>query len=130
MVVRDAQDAKKELAAALLSYAAAPEPDVVLVLTHAGGAKGKALADGLREAGASVTSAAKITRHRERVEFVRDEIRRLGGQVRRGRRRGAARRRRQRPAGAGGRLLAAGRRHRRQDRCAPRWPATTAAGPR
>jgi len=79
VVVRDIQDAKKELAAALLSYAAAPETDVVLVLTHAGGAKGKALVDGLREAGASVTSAGKLTKHRERVEFVRDEIRRLGG---------------------------------------------------
>jgi DNA polymerase-3 subunit delta len=33
----------------------------------------------LREAGATVTSAGKITKHRERVEFVRDEIRRLGG---------------------------------------------------
>ena len=79
VVVRDIQDAKKELAAALLSYAAAPEPDVVLVLTHAGGAKGKALVEGLREAGVSVTTAGKLTRHRERVEFVREEIRRLGG---------------------------------------------------
>jgi DNA polymerase-3 subunit delta len=79
VVIRNSQDAKKELAAALLAYAAAPEPDVVLVVTHAGGAKGKAVADGLREAGATVTSAVKITKHRERVEFVRDEIRRLGG---------------------------------------------------
>ena len=79
VVVHNSQDAKKELAAAILSYAAAPEPDVVLVLTHAGGAKGKALADGLRDAGAAVTNAAKITRHRERVDFVRDEVRRLGG---------------------------------------------------
>jgi DNA polymerase-3 subunit delta len=79
VVVRDAQDARKELAAALLAYAQAPEPEIVLVLTHAGGAKGKALADGLREAGARVTNAAKITRHRERVEFVRDEVRRVGG---------------------------------------------------
>jgi DNA polymerase-3 subunit delta len=81
IVVRDAQDAKKDLAAAILSYAATPEPDIVLVVTHAGGAKGKALADGLREAGASVVSAAKLTRARERVDFVRDEIRRLGGKA-------------------------------------------------
>ena len=79
MVIRDAQDARKDLAAALLDYAAAPEPDVVLVLAHAGGAKGKALADGLRGAGAIVTSAARLTRHRERVDFVREEVRRLGG---------------------------------------------------
>lgn len=79
VVVRDAQDAKKDLVAALLSYAAAPDPDVVLVVTHAGAAKGKALADGLRDAGAQVTNASKITRHRDRVDFVREEVRRLGG---------------------------------------------------
>ncbi|MDT5028799.1 MAG: polymerase subunit delta [Micromonosporaceae bacterium] len=79
VVIRDGQDAKKDLAAALLAYAASPESDVLLVVTHAGGAKGKALADGLRQAGAAVTNAAKITKHRDRVDFVRDEIRRLGG---------------------------------------------------
>ena len=81
VVVRDAQDAKKDLAAAILSYAASPEPDIVFVVTHAGGAKGKALADGLREGGATVVGASKLTRARERVDFVRDEIRRLGGKA-------------------------------------------------
>ena len=79
VVLRGAQDARKDLAAALLEYAKAPDPDVMLVVTHAGGAKGKALADGLREAGGPVTNAAKITRHRDKVDFVREEIRRLGG---------------------------------------------------
>src|SRR5690606_27741665 len=41
--------------------------------------KGRALADGLRKAGATVVSAARLTRHRDRVEFVRQEVRRLGG---------------------------------------------------
>ena len=108
----------------------APEPDVVLVLTHAGGAKGKALADGLREAG------ARGHRRREdhpapgagRLRPGRDPPARR--QVRRGRRRGAARGRRQRPAGAGRGLLAARRRHRRADRRRRPWPATTGAGPR
>src|SRR5262249_22717596 len=81
VVVRDAQDAKKDLAAAILSYAASPEPDIVLVVTHAGGAKGKPLADGLREAGASVVNAAKLTKARERVDFLRDESRKLGGKA-------------------------------------------------
>jgi DNA polymerase-3 subunit delta len=79
VVVRAAQDARKEFAAALLDYARAPEPDVTLVVVHAGGAKGKALADGLRTGGAEVVSAARLARHRERVEFVRAEFRRLGG---------------------------------------------------
>lgn len=79
LVLRDGQDAKKDMVAALLDYARDPDPDVSLVVTHLGGAKGKVLADGLREAGATVVPAAKLTRHRERADFVRNEIRRLGG---------------------------------------------------
>jgi DNA polymerase-3 subunit delta len=79
LVVRSGQDARKDLVAAFLAYAEAPDPEVSLVVTHAGGAKGKALADGLRAAGATVVSAARLTRHRDRVEFVRAEVHRLGG---------------------------------------------------
>ena len=79
VVVVRGQDARKDLVAALLAYAVSPDPEVTLVVTHAGGAKGKPLADGLREAGASVVAAGKLTRHRDRVEFVRVEVRRLGG---------------------------------------------------
>jgi DNA polymerase III subunit delta len=78
-VVRDGQDARKELVAAILAYARDPDPDATLVVTHAGGAKGKAFADGLRDAGATVVPATKLTRHRERADFVRAEMRRLGG---------------------------------------------------
>jgi DNA polymerase III subunit delta len=81
LVVRDGQDAKKDVAAALQAYAGEPDDDVTLVVTHAGGAKGKALADGLKSAGAEVVPAGKISKHRERVDFVRSEIRRLGGKV-------------------------------------------------
>lgn len=79
LVVRRGQDARKDLIAALLGYAKQPDPEVTLVVTHAGGAKGKALAEGLKKAGAAVVTAAKITKHRDRVEFVRAEVRRLGG---------------------------------------------------
>jgi DNA polymerase-3 subunit delta len=81
LVVRAGQDARKDLVAALLAYAGSPDPDVSLVVAHAGGAKGKAFADGLRAAGATVVPAAKLTRHRDRVDFVRGEIRRLGGRA-------------------------------------------------
>jgi DNA polymerase-3 subunit delta len=81
LILRDAQDAKKDVVAALLGYVKSPDPDVTLVLAHLGGAKNKALADGLRTAGARVVPAAKITKHRERVDFVRQEIRRLGGRA-------------------------------------------------
>ncbi|WP_433619476.1 DNA polymerase III subunit delta [Dactylosporangium sp. CA-139114] len=81
IVVLDGQDAKKDVSAALTAYAKAPEDDVVLVVTHAGGAKGKALADGMKAAGADVVPAAKIGKHRERVDFVKNEIRRQGGKI-------------------------------------------------
>jgi DNA polymerase-3 subunit delta len=79
VVVRDAQEARKDLVAALLAYFAEPELDVVLVVAHTGGARAKALIDGLKQAGATVIAANRITRHRERIDFIRDEIRRLGG---------------------------------------------------
>ncbi len=81
LIVQDGQDAKKDVAAALQAYAADPDDDVTLVVTHAGGVKGKALADGLKSAGAEVVPAGKITKHRERVDYVRSEIRRLGGKI-------------------------------------------------
>ena len=79
LVLRSGQDARKDLVAALLAYAKNPDPDVQLLVLHLGGAKGKAFADGLRAAGATVVPAAKLKGHRDRVAFVRDEIRRAGG---------------------------------------------------
>ncbi|MEU8333165.1 DNA polymerase III subunit delta [Micromonospora sp. NPDC048839] len=79
LVLRSGQDARKDLVAALLAYAKNPDPDVQLLVLHLGGAKGKAFADGLRAAGATVIPATKLKGHRDRVAFVRDEIRRAGG---------------------------------------------------
>jgi DNA polymerase III subunit delta len=81
LVINSAQDAKKDVVGAVLDYVRSPEPDVTLVLQHNGGNKGKAFADGLRGAGARVTSVPKISRPRERVEFIVLEIRRLGGRA-------------------------------------------------
>ncbi|WP_430497200.1 DNA polymerase III subunit delta [Micromonospora trifolii] len=79
LILRSGQDARKDLVAALLAYAKNPDPEVQLLVLHLGGAKGKAFADGLRAAGATVVPAAKLKGHRDRVAFVRDEIRRGGG---------------------------------------------------
>ena len=79
LVIRSGQDARKDLAAALLAYAKNPDPDVTLIVAHVGGAKGKAFGDGLRAAGATVVPAAKLKGDRERIAFVRDEFRRNGG---------------------------------------------------
>src|SRR6201992_2637460 len=79
LVIRAGQDARKDLVTALLAYAKNPDPEVSLIVGHPGGAKGKALADGLRSAGAQVVAVAKLKGDRERVAFVRDEFRRQGG---------------------------------------------------
>jgi len=81
VVVLGGQDARKDLTEAILGYVAAPEPDVILVVTHSGGVKGKALADGLRKAGATVVEAPKPKYERDQVAFVTDEFRRLGVRV-------------------------------------------------
>jgi DNA polymerase III subunit delta len=81
VIVRGAQNAGKELAAELARYTKSPAPDAVLVITHTGGAKGKALVGDLTKAGASVTEYPKLTRPSERAEFVRNEFRRAGRQA-------------------------------------------------
>jgi DNA polymerase-3 subunit delta len=74
VVVRSVQDASKEVAAELTRYAAAPAADVTLVLTHAGGAKGKALLASLTGAGARRINAAPLKRFAERLDFLRSEF--------------------------------------------------------
>jgi DNA polymerase-3 subunit delta len=78
LVIRSAQDAAKDVAAELARYAASPAPDVSLILTHAGGAKGKELLASVRAAGARVIECPKVTRFAERLDFVRAEFRRAG----------------------------------------------------
>jgi DNA polymerase-3 subunit delta len=78
VVIRAAQDAGKDVADEIIRYAADPAPDVVLILTHAGGGKGKALLTGLKKASrtVSVTECPKITRFSDRLDFARGEFRR------------------------------------------------------
>jgi DNA polymerase III subunit delta len=81
VIVRNAQNAAKDVAAELARYAASPAPDAVVVITHAGGAKGKTLVTDLTKAGAKAIEAPKLTRPSERAEFVRGEFRRVGRQA-------------------------------------------------
>ena len=78
VVIRAAQNAAKEVAAELTRYAASPAPDAALIMTHAGGAKGKELLAGVKAAGAQVIECPKVTRFAERLDFVRGEFRRAG----------------------------------------------------
>src|SRR5215472_3944342 len=81
VVVRNAQNAVKEVATELAKYATAPAPDAVVILAHAGGAKGKALVADLKKAGASVIEHPKVTKIGDRAQFVRAEFRRVGRQA-------------------------------------------------
>jgi DNA polymerase-3 subunit delta len=78
LIVRSAQNVGKDVATELSGYAARPAPDVALVLTHAGGAKGKDLLASVRVSGAQVIECPKVTRFADRLTFVRTEFRRAG----------------------------------------------------
>ncbi|GGV03817.1 DNA-binding protein [Actinomadura cremea] len=81
LVIRSAQDLGKDLTAEVLKYAKTPADDVVLVALHPGGAKGKALVDGLTKLKARKITCPKIGKMGERVDFVRTEIRNAGGKI-------------------------------------------------
>ncbi len=78
VIIRAVQDATKDIAAELARYAAAPAPDMVLVLTHSGGAKNKALLASLAAAGARRVDCPAIKRFGERLDFLRAEFRQAG----------------------------------------------------
>jgi DNA polymerase III subunit delta len=81
IVVRDVQDAAKNIADELAAAVADPVPDVAWVLTHAGGVKGKALLTSLTRTGAPVVECPKVTRLGDRMLFVRHEFRQAGRTV-------------------------------------------------
>lgn len=81
VVIRTAQDVRTAPLAVLTPYLTETGEGTVLVLQHAGGAKGKALLDAARKAKALEIGCAKLTRPEERSAFVRDEIRRAGGRI-------------------------------------------------
>jgi DNA polymerase III subunit delta len=78
VVLRAAQDAGKDLSAELLRLAAVPDPDVVLIVTHSGGAKNKALLTSLAEAGARRIDCPAVKRFGDRMDFLRGEFSRAG----------------------------------------------------
>ena len=65
----------------LTGYLETPAEGTTLVLHHVGGAKGKAVLEAARAAGAGELACAKLTRPAERADFVRAEVRRAGGRI-------------------------------------------------
>jgi DNA polymerase III subunit delta len=81
VVIRSAQDVKVAGLGVLRPYIETPAEGTRIVLHHAGGAKGKALLDAARKAGALEVACAKLTRADDRIQFVRAEVRRAGGTI-------------------------------------------------
>jgi DNA polymerase-3 subunit delta len=81
LVVRSVHNASKEVTAELASYLAHPAPDVMVILTHSGGPRGKDLLAAARAAGARVVDCPRVTRFAERLDFVRAQFRRAGRQA-------------------------------------------------
>ncbi len=77
-IVRGAQDASAAVAAELGKLAGAAPSDVVLVITHSGGAKNKSLLTALNAAGATRIDCQAVRRFGERIDFVRAEFARAG----------------------------------------------------
>ncbi|HEX5187953.1 MAG TPA: DNA polymerase III subunit delta [Streptosporangiaceae bacterium] len=78
VVIRAAQDANSAVAAEIGQLAASVPDEVSLVVTHAGGAKGKALLAALGKAGAKRIDCPSVRRFGERMDFLRKELARAG----------------------------------------------------
>ncbi len=75
VIVRSVQDAAKDVAAELGRLAAAPGPGVLVVVTHSGGVKNKALVTTLAAQGARRIDCPAVKRFGERLDFLRGEFR-------------------------------------------------------
>jgi DNA polymerase III subunit delta len=78
VVVRSIQDAGSQVAAELVRQTAAAPSDVVLVLTHNGGNKGKPLLANLVNEGAGRINCPTVKRFGDRLDFLRAEFGRAG----------------------------------------------------
>lgn len=81
VLVEGTHEAGKDFAEALAEAVEARDSDLVLVLTHSGGARNKSLVDRVKKAGATVYDCAKLTRQEDRLRFIRREAELAGGSI-------------------------------------------------
>ncbi|MGQ0844187.1 MAG: DNA polymerase III subunit delta [Sporichthyaceae bacterium] len=81
IVIRAAQDLSGPVLAEVEGLVASPPEDTCLVLVHPGSAKGKALVDKVRKAGATVVDCAEVKRAGDKIAFVNAEFRAAGRRV-------------------------------------------------
>lgn len=77
VVLEAAAEAGKEAATLIVSAAGDLPPGTMLVVVHSGGGRAKAMADQLKKMGAEVHNCPKIKWPNERVDFVKNEFRKL-----------------------------------------------------
>lgn len=76
VVLRGIQDLGSDQAEEIKRYLGDPAEQIVLVLTHPGGVKGKAVLDAVRKYKPVVVDCPKLTKPAERIAFLRNEFRR------------------------------------------------------
>lgn len=81
VVVPRVDEAPEAVFADLIGYASDPAPDIVLVVVHRGGVRGKKALDALKKAGARVLECPAIKSDRDKNDFVVHEFRRAGRRV-------------------------------------------------
>ena len=80
-MIRSAQDVPAAVVPAVTALFADLADDVVVVIQHVGGAKGKVLLDAARKAAGATITCAKLKRPSERQDFVRSEARRARASI-------------------------------------------------
>jgi DNA polymerase-3 subunit delta len=81
IVLRKVEDLPADRLDVVKALMADPADEVTLVLQHTGGAKGKAIVDAARSAGARIVQCAPLSRAEDRMEFLRNEIRQANGRI-------------------------------------------------
>lgn len=76
VVVRGAEAMNDEFLTDALAYAERPDPEVVVVVVHGGGVRGKRLLDTLRKSGVPEYTCPAVKKDAELVDFVRSEFER------------------------------------------------------
>lgn len=81
VVIRDTQDLTAECADEVLAYLEDEDSNLLLVLWHKGGVKGKGLIDKVKKLQPEVFSAEAIKKDSEKAEFIRNEFKVLGRKI-------------------------------------------------
>ncbi len=81
VLLRSAQDLPVAVADTVLPLLLSADPDCTVAVQHLGGAKGKAVLEQTRKAGAAVINCVKLSRPDERQDFLRGEVRRFRGKI-------------------------------------------------